>query len=1714
MPTPATLLIRFLRFSSCFLTCVLLLAVTCGPVFSASFDCEKASSTVEKMICGDATISELDSKLGKVYSDLRTNLNPDQQYYLRNAQSLWLKVRNGCRTNTCLSEQYQSRLEMLNRQLLKNQYADQSMEVTSVLEQTYDNAASIVVRFTVPVESNADFRRYLKISLNNVEQPNDNWLLTEDGILAVYPFVEPQKKYEVIVKPGLEAINGVTHAGNRSFTVNTRRSMPSASFASNGHVMSAQLKRALPVTTLNVDEVDLDFFRIAPDNIPLWSSFSHSQRRDYYSLGNFTKTNPLVYSGRFTIDHKRHQRTTTNIDLSGIEALDQKGAYLAVIRIPGQYSRRYDTNFFTVSDIGLQIRKNAKALHAISHSIVSGKPLENIEISLYKGKDLKAQQKTDQDGIATFGNWFSGVTTIIARNGDQSTVIRLDRPLDLSGIRNAVSRHHDTQVFAWGPRDLYRPGETLEAFAILRDFDGRSLKSIPIKAEIIDPTGSRAHATTLNQDSHGAYLLDFKLPESAKTGKWKLAYRLSGDNKILHEYFFSVEDFLPERMKLTLFDGDATKRRLLVDSGTLEIPVAGDYLYGAPASGNKVDGFVIAELDRHPFEKWSGYAFGIDGEKISTKRQRLQEINLSEEGKGKWQVNLSPWRDIRSPLALTTTASLYESGGRPVTRSISATRIKQDELVGIEPQFKERADNNSRPSFKLLLTDAKGDQLAGKGYQLSLVREDRNYYWTYDDNSGWTWHYDPMNYEVFSSRVEFDGTGSTSVSVPVKWGNYRLEVRNASNELVSSYKFRTRWYWWGNGNDRTSLKPDQVRMAFKDELYHQGDSARLLLTPPTDGLATITVENNDKVLWVTQQQVVSKGTEIEIPIADNWHRHDIYVTATVLTPGDMVHSVAPKRSFGFINLPLKRKDADLEVTIEAPERIQPKQKVTAKVTVSASQAIPANTFVTLAAVDVGVLNITRFATPDPADYLYGARRYDATYYDVYGRIIENAGFNYVQQRFGGGFRRSAAELSRGGDKPNSHVEIMAWQSKPVQVSADGTAEIVMDVPEFNGKMRWMAVVYSDQAYGNAEAETTVADKLVTQLSKPRFMAFGDSAQLSLDLSNQSGAPFTVNVDMAVSGAFPDERWQQDVTLADTQKTTLKFPVSTEQAGEGKIVLQVKSDPSAEEVISVQRDWSVGTRSAYPSITRKAQKVISTEEPWTPELAFDDLKKDSVQAQLILSSLPPIDVSSHFKHLLNYPYGCTEQSTSSGYPWVLVDNIAARSMGLTPFIEQKFKQSYTDEFRKTQIDKAVKRVLAHQTSNGGFGLWSNRSDEMNWLTVYVSDFLTDAKSAGAKVPTASLEQAIKRLQNYLMGRSNISNRWTQDHDYYSFATKAYTAYVLAKINRLNLSDLRRFYEGNKEIKSKSTLPWTHLGFAFDMLGDSNRAKIAYEKALQSDYTAGYYGTYGSQLRDLALSFAILAKRGQADGDMLLAIFELSKERRWLSTQERNALFKAALAAGTATGEKLAALITTTEFTQNIDQQEPFKSLLNYDQLASITDIKAQDHTVYASLELVGQYATTPPPHSNGLTIMRDYFDIDGQPIELNKLQSGALVIVRLAATADHFTPDGLVVDLLPAGLELENQNLSNASVNLSKIAIEGENLKDWRKNNQVQHVEYRDDRFVAALALERTHRNYYLYYLARAVTPGQYLVPPPYIEDMYRPYYQAIGATPTSLTVEP
>ena len=1598
----------------------------------------------------------------------------------------------------------------------KEDYKGAKFEISSIKEVLYENAPGIEVRFTAPVDKEALAED--DVTLEGGE--SDHFVVSQERTKIVFPFVTPEKSYTVNVSNTVMDINGQELKYPASEKVKIKPLSPSVTFASSGHILTSQARASLPVSTLNVDAVTMDFFRIAPEMIPsMIERLKRNGSSSYYRLENLQKVGKLVHTGRFDLKPRKNQRTEVNIDLSKIKALKESGAYVAVMYEPGVYGYEYEHAFFMRSDIGLHMRKYARGFDVYVQSIENGTPLKGVEVSVTdKDGNVLSKGKSNKLGRISFKNTPDQHHVMATQKSEFSFLPLSGSTLDLSGLKNPTTLHNEYQIFAWGPRSLYRPGETLEVNMLVRDFDGNLPDALPLSCTLIRGDGSRAITTELQPEETGFYTFKYKTPDSAPTGSWSLSMHFAGGNQTRHA--IQVEEFLPERLTLDLFDGKKGPHVMSAPE-KIEVPVTSKYLYGAPASGNRLDGFVTARPAPHPFESLSTFFFGDPKAETPYRFEEFEPMKLDKEGKGVLKME-NHWSMLASPVNLRINASVYESGGRPITRSTIITLLAGDQFVGVDPQFEGEPDANSRVDFLVGVSDKDGRWIAADNVELKLIRKDREWFWRHTESRGWHWAWNETPVVVFSKSMKTTEGQTEKVSLPISWGAYRLEVN--ADDSATAYEFETSWSWWGNASLGTSQKPDEISLGFEKGEYRPGDTATLRVNPPEDGLALVTVESSEGVLYTKYEKVTSQGTLVSIATQPEWNRHDLYTSVMVIHPGDRKETPVPSRAFGMVHLPIKKADTRLNISIHAPEKIEPNKTISATIKVNDPENLPANTKVVVALVDVGILNITEFETPDAESFFFAPKRYAVELLDNYGQVIDNIGQKLIRQRFGGGFLAESAELSRGGEKPKSDVRLVSFFSDPVAVSDAGEATVDFELPDFNGKLRWMALAFSEDRFGDADAETTVADKVVTQMAMPRFMADGDVSTMALDLTNMTEIEQNLVLKVTTDGGLNPETHTEAFNLSQDEKATFAWPITAKaSSGQGEIHISLTGDGTGDDSISIKRTWRIGLRSAWPGVTRTERVAIEpggSEKSWKPTLEQSDLLSSSVKAILNLSARPPIDFAGHFEYLLHYPYGCLEQSTSSGYPWVIGTPEALGDMGLASRVESQFGEPYTHSFRLKQINKAVGLVLNRQKSSGGFGLWSPESREDAWLTAYATEFLFDARNAGADVPQQALKQAMRRLSRYAKNASTISVPYSSNRENSRFAVQSYSAYVLAKARRTNLSLLRRmgrhWFKIKDKLKEDCGLSWTYLAAAYKLYGDNQNAKIAMDLAAKQTIRERneWYGDYGSNVRDLTRSAELMLAHDLGSvGDSLFNLAETLKERNWLSTQERIALFRLALALQTDAGEEWNAEIVSGGVSTPLSHQNTYHQMLDSKGLSDLSEIKAADKTIYASITLTGEPMEAPKPATNGLIIARKFYNTTGEPISIAQMKTGDLALAMLTVTSEYRCPDGLVVELLPAGLELENQNLGLASVKMDEITIDGKTVGELINKSQINHEEFRDDRYVAAVFLEKGKSNAVrLFYLVRAVTPGTYKLPASYVEDMYRPYRFGIGETLAEMKV--
>lgn len=1584
---------------------------------------------------------------------------------------------------------------------LAKRYEGRELTVADASEIQLDGASTLSVTFTAPLDPKQNFADKVHLVDSTRGTLDGAWELSDNLMELRFRHLEPKRKLVLTVDAGLLSVNRGTLASAYSSSLETRDLQPTVGFASRGSLLPTRLAEGLPVIALNVDKVDVEFFRIRPEQLPAFlSRWGRNSSLQSYESRELLPMAELVYGGRFNLDPAANTRETLLLPIGGIKPLQQPGVYLAVMRASGTYDYAQPATLFTLSDIGLSVHRYADRMDVFTQALEGGKALGDVSLQLLDGKGRTiGEGKTDAAGHAELPLPVKA-EVLLAHQGEQTSLLRLNTAaLDLAEFDIAGPKAHPLQFFVFGPRDLYRPGETVLLNALLRDNDGHPVKPQPVSVEVRRPDDQLSRKFVWQPDDAGFYRYQLPLSGEAPTGRWQLLFDL-GDGKP-QVYEFQVEDFLPERLALDLKGQDTP----IAPADTLDVDVTGRYLYGAPASGNQLSGQLYVRPLREAVPALPGFQFGSLTEGELSQDMELDETPLDAQGKANLAID-SRWSDAKSPLQLVLQASLQESGGRPITRRLVQPVWPADRLPGVRGMFDgENVDGDGPAEFELLVADAQGHKLAADGLKVRLVRERRDYYWNYSESDGWSYNYNEKYLNLSEETISVAEGGTAKVSFPVEWGPYRVEVEDSQTGLVSSLRF---WagYSWQDNTEGGAVRPDQVKLALDKPHYSDGDTARVTVTPPAAGNGYLLVESAEGPLFWQEIDVPAEGRTFDIKVDPKWARHDLYISALVIRPGERKANVTPKRAVGLLHLPLDRAARKLALTLDAPSTMRPQQPLTVKVQARNSDgSIPRQAHVLLAAVDVGILNITQYATPDPFAALFGRKGYGADQLDVYGQLIEAGQERLASLAFGG----DAANLAKGGKRPQTSVNIVALQSAPVTLNEQGEGQLTLDIPDFNGELRVMAQAWTEDRFGMAEAKTVVAAPLVAELSAPRFLAGGDQARVALDITNLTERSQTLTVQLNTEGPLTlRDAPRKQLQLAKGERQTLYVPVQASGGlGQGHIKVLIEGlDLPGETLPPITRDWTLGVRPAYPALVRHLRSVLK-DQPWTlPAGALSPFEPAGREALLTLSSRPPLNIGEQIKALRAYPYGCLEQTVSGLYPSLYSDAASLKKLGV---------ESDTDAERKRKMDIGIERLLGMQRYNGSFGLWGADGEEEYWLTAYVTDFLLRARDQGYAVPPEPLKKANERLLRYLQERDLIEADYSDNLEHTRFAVQAYAGMVLARSQQAPLGALRSLFDRRSD--ARSGLPLVQLAIALQKMGDQPRADQALQAGLAASRSdADWLGDYGSPLRDQALVLALLQENDLSKATLEERLFTLSDllaSSSWLSTQERNALYLAGRTALASPQQPWAAQLQSAGTSHALTDAQPALKLADGALSEPFTVTSQTQQPLYQQLTLSGYPAQPPAPSADNLSIRRQYLSLGGEPLKLDTLKSGDLVLVHLVVGAKQRVADALVVDLLPAGLEIENQNLAQSAASLDDASS---NVRQWRESMQnasLQHQEFRDDRYVAALKLDG-YGSTHLLYLARAVTPGTYKVPPPQVESMYRPGWHAVGATPADLTVRP
>lgn len=1491
-------------------------------------------------------------------------------------------------------------------------------------------------------------------------------------------------RYRITVREGLPGESGLTlkRTETREVAIGDRR--PMVAFRGNNFILPRLGPQGVPLTTVNVDAVKLEVYRINDRNLLSDVASRFPNALDSWSAERLAQEQgERLWQGRMAVRGEKNAATVTAVPTRELLGALRPGLYV-VIAVPADRPERelpYQkaTQWLLVSDVALSALRGVDGLDVVARSLGTAKPLANVAVTLVARNNQElARVTTDAEGRVRFDRALANATggnepALVLAYGAQGdfSVLDLRRPgLDLAdrgiGGRPAPG---PLDAFLYTDRGVYRPGERINVTALLRDGEAKQVDGVPLTLKVTRPNGTVFRAAVVPPAAPGVHVLPIELTRSAPLGTWTVGAYADPESPPIGKVQVQVEEFVPERLAV-----EASPSAPVLEPGRpFEVLVESRFLYGAPAAG--LDGSAEVSLvpDPQPFPELAGYRFGLVQEEVTARTETLTVPATDAQGRTRVPVTLPPLPDTTRPLAAELHVAIAEPGGRPSRAELRVPVRHQPFLIGIRPRFADdRIDEGGEAGFEVVAVGPDGRAIAKPGLKVELFAERVIYQW-YQRFGAYNYRTTIRSESLRRGTLDADAAKPVPLAYPqLGYGRYRLEVSDPATGVATSVRFAAGWQVAAEAGDR----PDKLEVVADKAAYLPGETARIRIGGGFAGEAQLTIAT-DRVLSIHQLTLPKDGTTVEVPVTAEWGAGS-YALVTAVRPPNAEREHLPVRAVGVAWLAIDAAPRTLQVALPELPPVRPHQRIDVPVKVTGVDGAPAaNVAVTLAAVDEGILRLTGFTTPDPAKHYFAKRALGLTLRDDYGRLIE-------------GLNGPLGELRQGGDQsglgtalPEVPLTIVSLFQGPVVTGADGVARFTFDLPDFNGELRLMAVAADPARVGGAAKALTVRDPVTADLVLPRFLAPGDEARITLSVHNVEGEPGTYAARIEGSDAVRVEGGTSEAALDRGARATLTAKLVGASAGIGRVRATV-TGPGG---FVVSRELRITVRPARPVETVFDRRPLpSGGESRVGEALLAGYVPGTGAVRLGYTATPPFDLAGTLAALDRYPYGCLEQLTSRALPLLVAG----------PLDEAVGRVRESAMALDARVDEAIGRVLDKQRYDGAFGTWSAYDAEHPWLTAYAMDLLARARAKGRPVPDAAYLAGLDWLRRFAVDGG------TEAED---LASRAYAVHVLALAGVATPSVARYLHDGFLD-KLPTPLARGQLAAALARLGDRTRADEAATAATASLTRDFWYADYGSTVRDAAALVTVLGEAGLLDGHLpalldRLPVAELGVQRTNTQEQAWIVLAGSTLLAREPSPPRLQVTGATVPgaASATVPGAGPlFLGLTPAELSHGVTVANVGPGQVWEAVTVTGVPKDPRPAVREGLTIKRRFFDRAGQPLNLDTIrQNDVFVVVLEGEATTGVEHQVLVTHGLPAGWEIENLRLGGE---------DAEGFPWLGEQSEPDAIEARDDRWVAALRLTPEQPAFKLAYLVRAVTPGTFELPGASVEDMYRPRVQARQAT--------
>ncbi len=1556
------------------------------------------------------------------------------------------------------------------------------------MESFHDGDEGMLTVYTSQTVNEEGIKNFIKIS---------PWVRYEVDVAPNHFVIHSESfnvnnAYTITIKEGLNGILGGKLKESYSQPVSFGQVEPTIKFVDQKEFyVSGKGSKNIAVAIYNVPSVSVVITKIYENNITgfirnfsFGSDYSNEYYDDYYDEYYYDyyydRATPSDYGDvvyQKSIDPKTLPKQGAyrilNLDFD-----DKLSAYKGIYHIQVKSNDNYwlkAEKVLSISDIGIIVKKGKDHIKVFTNSVKTAQPISNASVSFIgRNNQVINTATTGPDGVASYDVGklpASGflINMITIRNGEDFNFIPLNKTqvstsrFDVGGKRQNEAA---MEAYLYGERELYRPGEEVNISAIVRDKTWQNPGQIPVIVKINSPQGKNFKTIKKLLDKEGSFETSFNLPSTALTGTYAVKLYTS-NNVLLASDVIKVEEFMPDRIKIDI----KLNKKEYKPEDNVKLSISAENFFGPPAAGRNYEVEYSTRRDYFYSSEHNDYNYYIEGFDAYFDKE-YADGETDEEGKATEYFSASSLSNIGC-LNSDIYVTVFDETGRPVHRRTSFKTYTQDVFYGTK--YNGYYAQTGKPvKIGLIAVDKKGKALSNQKAHVVLIKYE---YKTVLSKSGSYFRYRSETVEkvLKDQEILLNGTSKNFYFTPETSGQYELRVFEP--EADTYVKESVYAYGWGS-TSFSSFKVNnegQIDIQLDKKEYQVGEKANVILKAPFSGKILVTVES-DKVLDYFYIETEKRAASFEIDLKEEYIPN-MYITATLFRPhknSDNPLTVA----HGYCPVLIKDPSKELSVKIDASStsRSNKKQKIQIKTLPEAE--------VTIAAVDEGILQITGYKSPDPFEYFFRKRALEVNSYDVYPYLIPELGM--IRSHTGGG--DMSEREKRLNPMQNNRVKLVSFWSGIKTADKNGNVEFNIDIPQFSGSLRIMAVAYKGDAFGAESKKMRVADPIVISAGLPRFLSPKDTFMIPVSVNNTTEKTAKCKVSVNTTGPLVlVGKSSQSVTIDKNREKQVTFKAYAKaELASGKVNITVNGLGE-----TFKNTTEITVRPASPLQKRNGSGIITAGNSKNLKLSLNDFILSSVDKRLIVSNNPLVEFSNSLDYLVRYPYGCIEQTVSAAFPQIYFKDI----MNTLYTGKQKPKDAIQN------VQAALDRIQLMQLYSGGLTYWPGYGQETWWGSVYAAHFAIEAKKAGYQVD----EKFLKSLLGYL--KKKLKNKETRTYYYDTNKKKEiapreipYSLYVLALAGEKPVS-IMNYYKAHPELLSLDSKYM--LAAAYALTGDKKKFKEILPSSFRGEAANTMFGgSFASRVRDEAIALNVLLEVEPGNAQIPVMGKHVSsylKERRYLNTQERSFGF---LAMG-----KIAQQAAKSDVKAEIYVNGRKIGTMNNNSVSyAANQLKSGDivvktsgkGSVYYYWEIEGISSTGEYKEEDSyIKVRRSYYDRDGKKVYSKIFDQNELILVEIAIEngTQQYIENIAISDLLPAGFEIENPRLTELP-----SGLEFPNTRSYPT-----YMDIRDDRINFFINLPR-YSSYrpvkYYYYLARAVSKGTFQLGPIGADAMYNGEYHS------------